>query len=92
MKNKNIKVDQGDLKILLSQAYRYAVSRDNHLAPLTIINTIKKYIDLFDKVNKDNILDNLINEIDFDIKFKKLREKKIWEEFLEWLKDKREVQ
>ncbi len=78
-----VKLDDKDLFQLLVAEFRYAVKRDNHLAPDTCAQHIKEYLPEMDKQWRAHAAQQLTNEIiderlwhshryyDSDFKFKK---------------------
>lgn len=68
---------------------RYAIGRDNHLAPSSIINTFKRYykdIARMEGTWKWAMINQVIEEITREIKMSNLAQAKEWEDFVAYLK------
>lgn len=60
---KMLKIEERDLYQLLIAEFRYAVKRDNHLAPSTCIQHVKDYLPKMSKEWRAHTADQLTNEI-----------------------------
>lgn len=85
-KEKRVEVNQHDMLILISSEVRYALNRDNHLAPSTSADLVKKYLPYFDKEWKDSLVRILISDIESDLRMHDREYKKVWLGLLEYLK------
>lgn len=61
-----ISVDDKDLYQLLISEFRYAVRRDNHLAPSTCVHLVKRYLPLMEKSYRARTAYQLTEEIIFE--------------------------
>jgi hypothetical protein len=85
-----IKIDERDLYQLLISEFRYAVKRDNHLAPGSCVQHVMDYLPEFSKQWKSHTAYQLTNEIIaervFSYKFgRKLDYDNDWEKLLVFL-------
>jgi hypothetical protein len=66
---------------------RYAQSRDNHLAPITAVENIQEAIDeIKDRTMKKGTIEQIVNEIENDLKMCNRIYSQVWETFLSKLK------
>jgi hypothetical protein len=88
MNENKIQVEQKDLYIFLISEMRYAMERDNHLAPFTFISMYKKYINQFSNEYQKIIKTQLKGEINFNLALKDYDWKQYWKDFIyEYLGD-----
>lgn len=86
----DISISYMDFIALNIQSYRYAFTRDNHLAPGNFIYVFKKYVHELPKNLQLYLITKLIDEIDYSIKWGEIDKKKKtslkeWLNFREWL-------
>ena len=81
-----VKIDDKDLYQLLLAEFRYAVKRDNHLAPSTCVEHIKDYLPEMTKQWRAHTAEQLTNEIIQERLFIGGREKGRLEQDTEWEK------
>jgi hypothetical protein len=77
-----IQVNEKDLYVLLISEMRYAMDRDNHLAPFTFMSFFKKYIKSFTNESKKRLIEQVINEIEYNLKLKNYNYKDYWKDFI----------
>jgi hypothetical protein len=66
---------------------RYAQARDNHLAPATAVENIQEAIDeIKGKAIKKDTIEQIVSEIENDLKMYDREYKQVWETFLSKLK------
>ena len=83
-----VKLDEKDLFQLLIAELRYAVKRDNHLAPGTCVQHIKSYLPEMSHDWRVHTAKQLANEVIFERSFgKRLEQDLEWEELLLFLLD-----
>ena len=79
---KKIEISEKDFHILIISELRYAMERDNHLAPFTFTHMFKKYIGKVSKENQEIIIKQVVSEIMFNLGLKDYDYKEFWKSFL----------
>ena len=86
-----VKLDEKDLYQLLIAEFRYAVKRDNHLAPNTCLQHVKDYLPSMSRQWRAHTAEQLTSEITQEMVFgcKKgpLKQEIEWEKLLVFLTD-----
>lgn len=85
-KENKIEVRENDMFIFVSSQVRYALGRDNHLAPGTAAELVRRYLPLFSAERKKGLIELLIGDIKFDLKMFKREQKHVWLELLDFLR------
>ena len=86
-KENKIEVRENDMFIFVSSQVRYALGRDNHLAPETAAELVRRYLPLFSTKRKKDLIELLIGDIKFDLKMYDREYKDVWLELLEFLRN-----
>lgn len=82
-----------EYRFILSQAMRYAIKRDNHLAPFTFVEDAKPIIEAADPSEQPRIIHLLKLDLEREFTYPDLRMSQkweyryVWEEFYNWLKE-----
>ena len=88
--NNNISINERQMKYFLVWGLRYAQNRDNGLASHDYINQIKEVLPLMpESALKSNLIDILISDIDFDLKFHQRDDAPEWIKLVDFLKRSR---
>lgn len=86
-KDSNIVVERHDMLIFISSEVRYSLGRDNHLAPKTSVDLVKKYLPRFKEERwKTSLIDILISDIEADLRMHDRKYRSTWLELLAYLK------
>ncbi len=87
MLEKTIKVAERDLYVLLISEFRYAIERDNHLAPFTFRSNFEEYIGEFSESYKNKIINEIRSQIAFSLSLKDYEHEEYWKDFAKTLED-----
>ena len=82
-----VKITEDDLYKLLIAEVRYALSRDNHLAPGTCVQHIMDYLPDMSKQWRAHTAEQLVNEVISERSFNRLKQDLEWEKLLLFLLD-----
>jgi hypothetical protein len=82
-----VKITEDDLYKLLIAEVRYALSRDNHLAPGTCVQHIMDYLPDMSKQWRAHAAEQLANEVISERSFNRLKQDLEWEKLLLFLLD-----
>jgi hypothetical protein len=82
-----VKITEDDLYKLLIAEVRYALSRDNHLAPGTCVQHIMDYLPDMSKQWRAHTAEQLANEVISERSFNRLKQDLEWEKLLLFLLD-----